>query len=392
MKQLAIITSHPVQYNAPMFELLASRGKIRIKVFYTWGESVLEKKFDPGFGRVIDWDIPLLKGYDFSFLENTAPDKGSHHFKGIINPVIIQTIKDFNPDAILVYGWSFVSHLKALRYFRKRVPVIFRGDSNLLDHTGFIKGIIRNLFLRYVYRNIDIALYVGKSNYDYFRKAGLRKEQLVFAPHAIENERFQCDAPGCKQAAAAIREVLSIKPTDFVFLYAGKLEAKKDPAILLEAFARCDFPVDIQLLITGNGVLESMLKEKFSHNPNIHFLDFQNQQQMPAVYEMADVFVLPSKGPGETWGLSINEAMANGKPVIVSDKCGCAADLVENGINGYIFEAGNRQDMEITLRTMVSQKSYAKMMGKRSRDKIRNFSFDHLASSIEAVVLKTSGQ
>src|SRR5688500_7891804 len=104
MKNLAIITSHPIQYNAPLFKLLALRKKLNVKVFYTWGETVLQNKFDPGFNRTIEWDLPLLEGYAYEFLDNAATDKGTHHFNGIINPVIIGRIRAFQPDALLIYG------------------------------------------------------------------------------------------------------------------------------------------------------------------------------------------------------------------------------------------------------------------------------------------------
>ncbi|MCB0710584.1 MAG: glycosyltransferase family 1 protein, partial [Chitinophagaceae bacterium] len=70
MKRLAIITTHPIQYNAPLFQLLAQRENIAIKVFYTWGDTVLKEKYDPGFQKNIEWDIPLLEGYDYAFVEN----------------------------------------------------------------------------------------------------------------------------------------------------------------------------------------------------------------------------------------------------------------------------------------------------------------------------------
>jgi hypothetical protein len=95
MKKLAIITTHPIQYNAPLFSLLNKRGKIRIKVFYTWGHAVLENKFDPGFGKNISWDIPLLEGYDHVFEKNISPDPGSHHYKGIDNPELTGHIKEW---------------------------------------------------------------------------------------------------------------------------------------------------------------------------------------------------------------------------------------------------------------------------------------------------------
>ena len=387
MKRLAIITTHPIQYNSPLFELLTRRNKIAIRVFYTWGESVLQDKYDPGFKKVINWDIPLLQGYDYTFLKNTSKEKGSHHFNGIKNPEIIQSINSFRPHALLVYGWSFVSHLKVMRHFKKNIPVLFRGASNLLDNTAFFRNVLRNVCLKFVYRYIDKALYVGKSNYDYFVKAGLKRPQLIFAPHAIDNDRFRCGFPGCRSTAQALRTALKIKVKDFVFLFAGKLEEKKNPALLLEAFAQCGFQKGIHLVITGNGVLETDLKKKYSGYQGIHFLDFQNQLQMPSVYEMGDVFVLPSKGPGETWGLSVNEAMANGKAVIVSNKCGCAADLVENNLNGFIFKSGNLGELRELLKKIQADKITLENMGAASAKKIKEYTFENLAKTIEATVI-----
>jgi glycosyltransferase involved in cell wall biosynthesis len=385
-KRLAIVTSHPIQYNAPLFEWLSGRKKIDIRVFYTWGTSVLTNKFDPGFGKVIEWDIPLLQGYSFEFLENIAEDKGSHHFNGIINPSIITTITNYRPDVLLVYGWSFKSHLSVMRHFKNKIPVLFRGDSTMLDKSSFLQSLKRMFFLKWVYRHIDLALYTGKSNYQYFRKAGIMPRQLVFGPHAIDNKRFACESDDCRIAAREIRSKLGIQPGEPVFLFAGKIEPKKDPELLLAAFTEALFPLPVHLLMVGNGVLEGTLKTLYSKHANIHFLDFQNQLHMPSVYEAADVFVLPSRGPGETWGLSVNEAMANGLPVIVSDKCGCAIDLAENGVNGYIFSAGNKNElMQCLIKLAVDRKRTA-LMGINSFHKIQPYSLENLGLAIEGIV------
>src|SRR5580693_1694375 len=115
--KLAIVSTHPIQYNAPWFRLLFERAKVRTRVFYTWGESAHGAKYDPDFDRKIEWDIPLLEGYDYTFVKNTAADPGTHHFKGIINPGLIKEIEEWSPDAILIFGWNFHSHLKSIRYF-----------------------------------------------------------------------------------------------------------------------------------------------------------------------------------------------------------------------------------------------------------------------------------
>jgi len=118
---------------------------------------------------------------------------------------------------------------------------------------------------------------------------------------------------------------LGIDPLAKVFLFAGKLETKKQPIELAEAFA--SLPSRAHLIYVGSGMLEDELKKRFDSNPNIHFVGFQNQSKMPIWYRVADVFCLPSRGPGETWGLAVNEALACGCYAIVSNRVGCAEEF-----------------------------------------------------------------
>lgn len=388
MKRLAIITTHPIQYNAPLFKLLTQRKRISIKVFYTWGESVLEAKYDPGFQKEIKWDIPLLEGYEYEFLENIASDKGSHHFKGIDNPNIISAIGSYAPDAILVYGWSYKSHLRVIRHFHKKAPVIFRGDSTLLDDiAGNWKAVLRKYFLKWVYQHVDYALHVGKNNYDYFRQAGLRDKQLIWAPHVIENDRF-IETDAINNDAAIFRQQLGINKEALVFLFAGKFESKKDPVLLLQAFIDSGLNKQAHLVFVGNGHLEKELKEKATGITGIHFLEFQNQSKMPAVYHMADVFVLPSRGPGETWGLALNEAMASGCAVIASDKCGGAIDLIDDGKNGFVFKANDRADL--ISKMLAIKPDQLEQMKKSSVKKVKSFDLVSVCEAMENTVLSVS--
>ena len=250
-KKLAIITSHPIQYYAPVFQLLAQ--KLEIKVFYTLGNSSL-KKYDVGFKQQIEWDIPLLEGYDYEFLENVAKDKGSHHFKGIVNPNAIERIKNYQPNAILVYGWAYSSHLKIIRHFKNKVPVYFRGDSTVLNQKSNFKNLLKRIFLTWIYQYIDVAFYVGTANKAYFRTYGLKNHQLVFAPHAIDNKRF---GEIRNNEALKIRAKFSINEEDILILFAGKLEPVKNPLLLLTAFKDLKKD-DVHLVFVGNGVLEKI--------------------------------------------------------------------------------------------------------------------------------------
>ncbi|TSD65862.1 glycosyltransferase family 4 protein [Inquilinus sp. KBS0705] len=376
--RLAIITTHPIQYYAPVFKLLHQRGKIQLNVFYTWGKQAITKH-DPGFDKTVEWDIPLLEGYPFSWVKNTAVDAGSHHFKGIINPDLIADIDQWKPDAVLVFGWAYHSHLKVLRYFKDKIPVYFRGDSTLLDIQPGIKSLLRTVFLKWVYKHVDTAFYVGTNNQAYFKQYGLLDEQLIFSPHAVDNDRFVLSR---KTESDKLRADLGVNADDILILFAGKLENKKSPALLLDAFLKLNAP-NAHLLFTGSGNLSELLQQKAATNKNVHFIGFQNQAYMPVVYQACDVFCLPSKGPGETWGLAVNEAMACGKAIIAANKVGCAINLVQQQ-NGIIFESENINELLTALRTLVADKPGLKKMGVRSAQIISNYTFLAIAKAIEA--------
>jgi len=380
MKKLAIITTHPIQYYSPVFKLLHQRQQIEIRVFYTWGEGSMNK-FDPGFGKTVQWDLPLLEGYPYEWVTNTSKNPGSSSFNGIVNPGLIQQIKSYGPDAILIYGWAYASHLKVLRHFKNKVPIIFRGDSNLLREQSGFKTLLRFALLKWIYTHVDHALYVGTNNKAYFKKYGLKEQQLNFAPHAIDNERF---AQNRDEEAKALRDELGLNDKDILILFAGKFEDIKSPFLLLEAFQSIN-KENVHLLLVGNGALENDLKLKAAGNPNIHFMGFQNQSYIPVVYQACDLFCLPSKS--ETWGLAINEAMVCQKAVLASDKVGSAIDLIIPGNNGAIFKESALADLVLQLNTLAGKKrEELTSMGKSSRQIINDWNFEKQAQAIEKAV------
>ncbi|MDO1449799.1 glycosyltransferase family 4 protein [Rhodocytophaga aerolata] len=380
MKKLAIITTHPIQYYAPLFRILSQSSKLCIKVFYTWNISATGTQ-DPGFGKLIEWDIPLLDGYNYTFVTNISNKPGSHHFRGIVNPTLNDEIKDWGANALLVFGWNYQSHLQAIRYFKGLIPIYFRGDSHLLDEKFGIKTFARRMFLRWVYSHIDIAFYVGQNNKQYYLAHGLSDDQLKYTPHAIDNKRFSNTSFEYSNQALIWRKSLGIELSDTVFLFAGKLEPKKNPNLLLESFIGLK-EQNIHLIFVGNGILERSLKKQSKPYNNIHFLDFQNQTIMPIVYRLGNVFVLPSQGPGETWGLAVNEAMACSIPVLISDKVGCAVDLVKPGCNGYVFKSGNHNDLMNKMRTFIHSKDKLNEMSKHSAQIIKHWSYENISNNI----------
>ena len=382
MSRLAIITTHPIQYYAPLFRLLNQRKIIDIKVFYTF--NTVDNQFDEGFGKEFSWDIPLLEGYDYTFVSNKC--NGRKGFWNIKNPNLINEIKDWGADAILVFGWNYYSHLKLMMYFKNRIPVLFRGDSTILDDLRGInlKKYLRRFFLKWVYQYIDIGLYVGECSKEYFLKHGLKIKQLYFAPHAIDNERFKNLNKEQQKWVIKKKTELSINEEDITFLFCGKFQIKKNPLLLINAFKKLENE-KMHLILVGNGELETKIKHAINGNSNIHVLPFQNQSVMPAVYRLGDVFCLPSQGPGETWGLAVNEAMACGIPCIVSNKVGCSVDLI-NRETGWVFESNNVDVLYNIFRNIVD-KHETKQMGKNASEFIAKWNFENISKKIEEVCL-----
>lgn len=372
-KRLAIISTHPIQYNAPLFRLLANTPGVDVKVFYTWSQA-RESVADKEFGRKIVWDIPLLDGYDYEFITNIS-SKPKQSFGGLVNPGLIPAIEKWGPDAVMVFGWNFSSHFKAMRHFHGEVPVWFRGDSTLLDEKPGMKTMLRRMALRFVYSFVDRAFYVGQNNHRYFLAHGLKESQLTFAPHAIDNARFGSDE--ARAEGQKWRRELGYADDDIVMVFAGKIYGVKNMVDFSNQFKNYldnNGESKLKLLIVGNGIDE----DKLAKHDHILKLLFQNQSKMPAIYNIGDVFVLPSVS--ETWGLAINEAMAAGKPVIVTKKVGCAVDLVKDGINGFYFDLDNTTANQTMFAAI--ERSDLRAIGVHNADQIDTWSYGEVAKAI----------
>ena len=341
--RLAFVVSHPIQYYAPLHRLLAARQDVVVKVFFT-GHSGGAAVHDPGFGKGVAWDIPLTDGYEHEVVPNAARDPGSHHFWGLRNPELLTRLVAWQPDAVHVTGYAYASHLQVLRSLaRRKLPVLFRGDSHLLDGRRGWRWWATRAVLRRVYAWPSAFLCVGQANRAYYRACGVPEERLFPCPHSIEVDRFAEPHAELEGEARAWRRALGLADGTRVLLFVGKFEPKKCPVELMDACAH--WPAgDWRLLLVGDGVLGDAIWRRASADPaRFLVLPFQNQSRMPLVYRLGDVFILPSRYQ-ETWGLAVNEALACGRPVLVSDRVGCAADVVEPGVNGEVFRAEDWAD------------------------------------------------
>ena len=373
-KRLAVITTHPIQYYAPWFRHLAGNGELSVRVFYLWDFGVT-RQVDAGFQKAIQWDVPLLSGYEHEFVPNVSAEPGTQRFLGLQNPQLAERVAAFAPDAVLMMGYNYASLYRFLWQWRGgKTPLIFRGDSHRLVARSGGKEWLRRRFLTKLFGRFSACLYVGDANREYFRYHGVPAARLFFAPHAVDNEWFISQREPAHEQAAAWKEELGIPPSHAVILFAGKFEAKKRPLDLMQAFLDAG-PERAALLFVGDGALGDEMRARAKGREGIFFAPFQNQSLMPRVYAAADLFVLPSFGPSETWGLAINEAMCMSRPLIVSTHVGCASDLVRHGRNGLIFPAGDVAALTACLTEALSDRSRLRHWGDESLAIIRKYSY-----------------
>ena len=346
--RLAIVASHPTQYYAPWFAFLHLHSGIQLRVFYLWDFGV-RAQIDTKFNQVTKWDIDLLSGYECEFVSNVAKEPGTGSFNGLDNPDLFPRLRAWQPDCVLSFGYGWKTLLNLARHWSD-TPLVLRGDNHQLGRERFPwwKETLRRWSLNHLLKKYAAFACVGQANRTFYQHHGVDIEKLHFVPHCVDNDRF---ARTPKRQSASWRETLGIGPQEQLILFSGKFEPTKKPDLLLTAFLKADLP-NSRLVFTGSGELEGRLRDMSAIRPDsVVFAGFVNQSMMPAALAAADLLVLPSYGAGETWGLIINESMAAGTPVVVSDHVGCAADLVIPGETGWTFPAGDEQSLIDVLKT-----------------------------------------
>ncbi len=218
--RLAIVVSHPTQYYSPCFARLPPTAPPRCACFYLWDFGVVERH-DPQFGHRFAWDVDLLGGYAHEFVPNVSRDPGTHRFRGLRNPGLPARLEAWRPDALLLFGYNYATHLRTILWARRRdISLLFRGDSHFIGRP--VPRAFRRALLWLLYRQFAAITYVGQANRAYFRALGVPETRLFFAPHAVDATLFDPCQPAHRDAAAALRSILGLDPATCVVLYAGK--------------------------------------------------------------------------------------------------------------------------------------------------------------------------
>jgi glycosyltransferase involved in cell wall biosynthesis len=377
--KLAILVSHPIQYQVPLFRKLAQEPDVDLTVFFCWTFGAI-KTHDTEFGLDIEWDIPLLGGYAHRFLENISPAPSSG-FWGQINPSVVTALRNGKYDGVLVYGWNAVTNwLVFLAAPLLGIPILLQGETPLNQESsrGMVRWMIRKMALRWLFQRVSAFLYIGAENKKFYESFGVSQKKLHFAPYAVDNDRYSRAAKELTDKKLSLQREEKISPGLPIVLFAGKLIEKKRPLDVLRAFELVRaHGVRAALVFVGDGALRAVLEEytKIHKIPDVYFVGFKNQTELPRYYAMAEVFVL-SSGVGETWGLVVNEAMCFGLPVVISDVVGCGPDLVREGENGFRVPCGDVEVFAMRLEELLLDPRRCKRFGARSKIIVSGYSYD----------------
>jgi glycosyltransferase involved in cell wall biosynthesis len=386
---LLAIAAQPVQYQAPLFRRMAAHEDLNFRVAYCSLRGAVAAH-DPEFGTTVQWDVPLMDGYQWTHVPNRGTGNG---FFGLCNPGLTNIIRAGNFDAVLCYT-GYLCATFWIAYAAARTcgaAFLFGTDAISLearDHRIW-KQWFKRLFWPMLYRLADQIIVPSTSTRELMWSLGIAKERVTLTPYVVDNDWWM--EASARVDRSEIRASWGASSEEVVILFCAKLQPWKRPLDLLGAFAKANLP-RTRLVIAGEGPLRSQLQDATDSlrlGDRVRFLGFVNQSALPAVYTAADLMVLPSEY--EPFAVVVNEAMCSGCMVAVSDRVGAGPDLVAPVSRDFIFPCGNIEALTDLLRRAAGNKDSLRQLGRVARTRMECWSpRENIQATIEAVACASS--
>jgi glycosyltransferase involved in cell wall biosynthesis len=383
--RVLFVASHPVQYQAPLFQRLTSRPEIDFEVAYCSLRGA-EASFDPEFETTVKWDLPLLSGYAWSHIPNQGSNPDS--FFGLYNPGLWKLIRAGKYDAVI----SYVGYVRAT-FWVACLAAKFAGSrflfgtdaSSLVARDGRLwKSSLKRVFWPLLFRLADQVIVPSSGTLELMLSLGLAKDRVTLTPYTVDNDWWTEQSKNVDRFA--VRASWGASPKILVILFSGKLQIWKRPADLIQAFAKAAIP-NALLVFAGEGPLRAQLESEakaLGVATRVRFLGFVNQPELPAVYSAADVMVIPSEY--EPFGVVVNEAMCCGCAVVASDRVGSARDLVAATEPSFIYPCGNIEALSAILRRVATDRSLLESVSRACVAHMQSWSpEDNIRSTLTAI-------
>jgi glycosyltransferase involved in cell wall biosynthesis len=390
---LAVIETHPVQYHAPVYRALQQHHGVPVTAIYGSDFSV-SGSLDQEFGASFAWDTDLLSGYSSVFLSRVA-DGGARHFGTVSANGLRMALERVEAAAVMVVGYSAGFNRSAwLEARRTGRPILFRAEtSDDATARGWLKSGLRRAALSLAYRGCDRLLYIGDRSRSHFTRHGVSPDRLVFSPYCVDTSPFRMDEPARAQVREATRRQLGVADDALVLLHSGKLSHRKGVDVLVDAARQ--LPPALReravVLFVGDGDRRAELRPQADRAPAVPaiFAGFQNQTRLSPYYHAADLLVLPSRH-SETWGLVVNEALHHGLPCVVSDRVGCAPDLIEPGVTGEVCAAGSAPALAAAISAASGRIGHVEIRA-ACRQRVAGYTVNRAAEGIASAFLSAVG-
>lgn len=369
-RTLAIIIERIGPYHAARLEALVDAlGRDRLRVIevasastrYGWRDVSTD-----GFSAT-----RLFEGVDYAAIP-----------AGALSSCMVAALERLRPDVVAVNGWGFAEARAALGWCRRtRTPAVLMSDSQERDARRIWPVEVAK---RLLVRRFSSALVAGVRHAEYVRKLGVDEARIVQGYDVVDNDHFARGAEAARRGADDARRARGL-PARY-WLASGRLVQEKNQRLLVEAFARYRQAAGADgwdLVLIGEGPLDEELRaaaRALRIDAHVHMPGFVQYEELPAYYGLASGFVHPSAV--EPWGLVVNEAMAAGLPVLVSDACGCVPELVHRGENGFTFEPRDREGLARLLGEVAAAPNRA-AMGKRSQAIVAAFTPSSFARALQ---------
>lgn len=294
---------------------------------------------------------------------------------------IIKAIQVFRPDIVNLTGYYDFASWAVLFYCKiSNIKTILSNESTANDHA---RNKVKEFFKSLIIRQFDGYFNFGTLSKNYLVGLGAQPEKMLVNRNCVDNETLRNLYQSCLPERIDRQKALNLASKNFIFV--GRLIDYKNILVFLKAFGIAQSKLlkeNWGVIILGDGEQKEDLQQ-FVKEKNIQHISFQkgvSWQQVPEYLALSNVLVLPSYS--EPWGLVVNEAMACGLPVIVSEKCGCAIDLVKNGSNGFIFSPNNIEQLTTILLKFMNQEVDLKQMGQISEKIIQAYSPENVAKEM----------
>jgi glycosyltransferase involved in cell wall biosynthesis len=261
---LAILTTHPIQYQVPLWQALARDGRVPFEVWYLTTHGTLPS-WDNGFGQTFAWDIDTVSGYPHRFLTGAETSTPSAFWNCRLRERLRDRIKASDAKVLWIQGWQVAAYWQAVREARAAgIELWLRGESNDLAPQSIWKRAVKRASLRWLFQRVDRFFFIGAANRRLYEKFGAPRRRMYPAPYAVDNDRFARQAEQLRPQRADLRRKWGIAEGAFCVLFCGKFVAKKRPMDLVAAarkLRREGKLRNLHLLFAGAGSLGTELRQ-----------------------------------------------------------------------------------------------------------------------------------